>query len=96
MRQLSRWSPSIVALGSSLVIAATLLHYAQAHRIGAPGGYLMPGLGAVSVGVLAGAGNYFTAASDQRNIPSAMAAAVVVSLTTSGLLMATLILAFGS
>ena len=96
MKQLSRWSASIVALGSSFVVAATLLHYAQAHRLGVPGGYLAVGIGAVSVGVLAGAGTYFSTASGQRNILVAIAAGAIVSLAAAGVLMVTLVWAFGS
>ena len=96
MKQLSRWSASIVALGSSFAIAATLLHYAQAHRIGVSGGYLAIGIGALSVGVLAGGGTYFATTLGQRNILAAIAAGALVSLAAAGLLMVALVWAFGS
>ena len=96
MKQISPWLTPLVALASSIAVAATLLHYAQAHRSGVPGGYLALCLGALSVGVLAGAGGYFTIPAAQRAISMAIAVAVLVSLITAGILVTTVVWAYGS
>ena len=96
MKQRSWWSIPIVAVGSGVAVAATLLHHMQAYRAGVPGGYLVFGLGTLSVGVLAGVGTYFTAPATRRAIQKAAAVTVGVSLATAGVLLATLIWAFGS
>ncbi|MBF6025045.1 hypothetical protein [Lysobacter niastensis] len=96
MKQLSWLVVPVAALGSALVVAATLLHYAQAHRQGDPGGYLSIGLGAICVGLLAGVGVFLVASPRWRAISVAFGVALVTSLATCGLLLATLIRAFGS
>jgi hypothetical protein len=96
MKQISSWLTPIVALASGIVVSATLLHYAEAHRSGTPGGYFTLCLGALSVGVLAGAGSYFSIPAAQRAISTAIAVAVLVSLATAGVLVVTLVWAYGS
>jgi hypothetical protein len=96
MNQIKWWSAPISALGGGIAVAATLLHYIQAHGLGVPGGYLPLALGAISVGLLAGVGGYYSASPHRRIISSAVAAAIVVSFATAGLLVVTLVWAFGS
>ena len=96
MKQLSWSSTPVAVLGSAATICITLLHYAHAHQQGVPGGYFAVGLGAIIVGLLAGAGGYFSATPERRAPSAAVAVGVVVSLVTAGLLVATLIWAFGS
>ena len=96
MKQLSWLAVPIAALGSGLAVAATLLHYAQAHRLGVPGGYFPLGPGSVCVGFLAGTGAFLVAPPQWRTIPVAAGVALVTTLAASGLLLITLISAFGS
>jgi hypothetical protein len=96
MRQLSWLAVPVAALGSSLAVAATCLHYALAHRHGISGGYLPLALGAVCVGLLAGTGGFLVAPPQWRTIPIAVVIALVASLAAFGLLLVTLIWAFGS
>ena len=96
MKQLTWLAVPIAALGSGLAVAATLLYYAQAHRLGVPGGYLPMGLGAVCVGLLSGIGGFLVASPRWRSIPVAAGVVLVTTLAASGLLLVTLIWAFGS
>ena len=96
MKQLSWVAVPVVALGSALAVASTLLHHTQAHRLGVPGGYLPLGLGAVCVGLVASVGCFLVAPQERRSVPAAILVALVVAFATSGLLLATLIWAFGS
>jgi hypothetical protein len=96
MKQLTWLAVPIASLGSRLAVAATLLYYAQVHRLGVPGGYLPIGLGAVCVGLLAGIGGFLAASPRWRSIPVAAGVVVVTTLAASGLLLVTLIWAFGS
>ncbi len=96
MKQIYWWSISIATLGSVVAVAATLRYYAQAHRVGEPGGYFALALGALVVGVLAGVATYYSVTSARPTILAAAASGLVVSLATAGVLVAALVSAFGS
>lgn len=70
-----------------------LLHHVEAHRHGVPAGYLPIILGSLGVSVFAGAASFMTSS---RSIPLTIAVAGGVSLATAGILLATLIRAFGA
>ena len=93
MQQRSWWVIPTAVLGSVAVVAATLLHYVQAHRLGAPGGYLPLAWGAGGVGLIAGVANFLLSPAALR---PALITFLAVTLATAGLLAATLIWAFGS
>jgi hypothetical protein len=79
---------------SGIAVAATLLHYAQAHRVGSPGGYGALVVGALSVGFLAWLGGYFSSISSR--LAKAITAGLGVAAATATVLLATLIWAYGS
>ena len=82
----------MAVLGSSIVVAATLLQYIQAYRLGVPAGYLPVVLGAGGVGFIAGIANFLVS----RALWPAVIASLTVALVTASLLAATLVWAFGS
>lgn len=96
MKRIFPRSLPVVALGTAIAVVSTLLHYAQAHRASAPGGYFAIYIGALGFGILAGTGDYFSTPTALRIIRRSIAVAALISLTTAGIFMATLIWAYGS
>lgn len=93
MRPVFQWVVPIAVLGSVVCIAMTLLQYIKANRLGVPGGYLSLALGSLGVGLCAGAATYIISS---RIVPSTLATAGSISLITAGVLLFTLIRAFGT
>jgi len=93
MKQITRWVVPVAMLGGALLIAATLMHYFGAIRLGKPGGYLVLAMGSVGSGLCVGWADY---AAGSRSIPSALALAVGASLVTAGLVIFILVRAVGS
>lgn len=96
MRRIAWWFVPVAVLVGAFCVAGTLLHHIEAHRLGVPGGYLPMVVGSVGVGLCAGAGSFIASASNRRSIPVMVAVAGGVSLVTAGLLLVTLIRAFGT
>ena len=96
MKQLSRWPVPVASLGSAAILAVTLLHYIQAHRLAVPGGYALAFLGAAAAGVIAGACAYFAAPAGSRSgIVAALIGAAVASVWLA-ILVVTLVSGFGT
>jgi hypothetical protein len=95
MKQVSRWPVPLASLGSAVILAVTLLHYIQAHRLGVPGGYAPTFLAATAAGAIAGACSYFVAPLGQRSGISAALIGAIVALAFVCLLVVTLVSGFG-
>ncbi len=95
-QQVSRWPVPIASLSSAAILAITLLHYIQAHRLGVPGGYAPTLLGATASGAIAGACSYFVVPPSQRSGISASLIGAAVALAFACLLVVTLVSGFGS
>lgn len=59
MEKSTSWPVPLVAIGSILATAATLLQYIHAHRVGHSGGYLPIVFGALTVGLIVAGCGYF-------------------------------------
>jgi|APMI01.1.fsa_nt_gi drug/metabolite transporter (DMT)-like permease len=93
MERTSQWSEPLAVVGSIFITSVTFWQYAQAHRAAHPGGYLPLAIGALLIGLLVAACNYFNGS---RRAYSAIASGVVSAVVFIAVLLATLILCFGS
>jgi hypothetical protein len=96
MKPASHMAALLAALGSVAVASLAWLHYARTHRAGQPGGYGALILGALAVGLLAGAASRLTAADNRRNWRLTVLIALIAALLAALILGATLVWAYGT
>jgi len=96
MKQLPQWFVPTTTIGSLIIIAVSLLHYAQSRRAGVPGGYSAICLGSLGVGLLIAMCIYFAAAPQERSVLASLRGGGLSALVSAAILFATLIWVFGS
>ena len=96
MKQLPWLVAPFCVLAAGGVVAATLLHYTDAHRLGLSGGYGALSLGAIAVGFLATLSVRAVAPVGRTSRLTAALIGSVAAMATAGILTATLIWSFGT
>jgi hypothetical protein len=96
MKQLPQWFVPTTTIGSLIIMAVTLLHYAQSRRAGVPGGYSAICFGSLAVGLITSVCIYFATAPQDRSVPASLMSGVFSAMVSAAILFATLIWVFGS
>lgn len=96
MKKNPAWAIPGAALGSSLIVAVTILHFIRANRAGMPGGYLALFAGTIGVGLLTAICHHLSVTSQQRGLARFLVVAIGVAGVTAVILFAVLIRAYGS